>query len=125
MIHYAPKNIENFIEFLNSNYPTTKNVYVSVMHGYDCLDCGDDRVFAAYSHYGDVPVIITAGSKPKGLEDEPWVLEHHIAHEYCHHRQWCDSRDFDEEEAEKFAATAVATWAIRCEISDFQSIVSE
>lgn len=119
MIRFAKKEMSNFLGFLNCEYPTNKDVFISVMHDYDCLDIGNDRVYAAYKHTGKVPVIIVAGEAPADV-NMPWILEHHIAHEYCHHRQWCNNQSFDENEAEEFAQKAVASWISYQEIPNVE-----
>lgn len=69
---------------------------IHVMHGYDSLQAptGED-CFGCYIH-GDYEIYI-ADNIPTDQ------LFHTIAHEYMHYLQDIDGKDFDEEEANRFA----------------------
>lgn len=84
MIKFAPDHIIDFIDWLNKEYETSEPCYITVMHGYDCIQSENGTGWAAY-YPGDTPFIIVAGEWPEGC-DETFHYET-IAHEYMHHIQ--------------------------------------
>lgn len=124
MIKLAENRLINFIEFLNFNWPTREDVYLSVLHTYDSVQAGGERAWAVYGlPEGDgKPVIYIAGEVPEevkaeydGIDPEDIILED-LAHEYCHHIQNCEGRlseegdEKEETEAEEFATKAMDMW---------------
>ena len=125
MIKLAENRLINFIEFLNDNWPTEEDVYLSVLHTYDSVEAGGERAWAVYAvpEGESKPVIYIAGEVPEdvqkeyiGTEPKDIILED-LAHEYCHHIQYCEGRMPDEEddetaeaEATVFATKAMDMW---------------
>ena len=124
MIKLAEDRLINFVEFLNVNWPTEKDVYLSILHAYDSVDAGGERAWAVYGlPEGDnKPVIYIAGEVPEeikaeydGIDPEDIILED-LAHEYCHHIQNCEGRlsaegdEKEEAEAAEFATKALDMW---------------
>ena len=113
MIRFAGQDqFGAFVEWLNKRYPASEPVTLAVLPGYDCVadDDGTPGGWAAYTP-GD-RVIWCPGEPPQvdGLSQDE-ILEimlQELAHEYVHHLQACDGREFDEDEAERRAREMVA-----------------
>lgn len=121
MIKFAERKMLDFVNFLNWAYPTEKDVYLTVLHGHDCVEVGGEVAWAAYRVCGkSVPVILVAGevspevmfAAGKSQSDDPnEILFEDLAHEYGHHIQYCrGDADYNEEEAERFAKEAMSKW---------------
>jgi len=119
VIKLAENRLINFIEFLNVNWPTREDVYLSVLHTYDSVWEGEERAWAVYGvPEGDnEPVIYIAGIVPEEVQEEyvgtdpKDIILEDLAHEYCHHIQYCEGR-LPEEEDEK-AETEAAEFATK------------
>ena len=125
MIKLADNRLTNFIEFLNVNWPTREDVYLSVLHTYDSVEAGGERAWAVYAvpEGEGKPVIYIAGEVPEDVQEEyigvdpKDIILEDLAHEYCHHIQYCEGRLPEEEEdkkaedeAAKFATKAMDMW---------------
>lgn len=122
MIKFAERKMLDFVNFLNWAYPTEKDVYLTILHGHDCVEVGGEVAWAAYGASGGKsdPVILIAGevssevalAAGKGKDDGPdEILFENLAHEYGHHVQHCRSdAEYNEKEAERFAKEAMSKW---------------
>ena len=94
MIKTAPEYILRFIDYLNKNYPTKEDCYISFLHGEVCVEyinCSKCLSFAEYDKDSKILYIPTqypVGKTPKFLLES-------IAHEYYHHIQNCEGRLID------------------------------
>ena len=116
MIILVPGYIKDFADFLEREFPASKNVGLTILHGYDSIefDAGE-KAWAAYHAPEDtdgLPVIMLPGQVPEleEIDDPQEVILTDFAHEYCHHLQWSEGRLFDEDEAEAFAETALTKY---------------
>lgn len=100
MIRLSNKTISNTIAYLNDMYPSEQEVIIHICEGYDCVEINGQVGFGV-SHVPDSEneqfEIWIAGDMPDDL------LITTIAHEFKHFLQYCNSQEFDEDEAEKFA----------------------
>ena len=122
MIKFAERKMLDFVNFLNWAYPTEKDVYLTILHGHDCVEVGGEVAWAAYGVSGGKsdPVILVAGevspevmfAAGKSQNDDPnEILFEDLAHEYGHHIQNCRSdAEYNEKEAERFAKEAMSKW---------------
>ena len=123
MIKLADYILFKFVDFLNDKYPTSKDVYLSVLHGSDSVKA-DDGSAAGWAVYSPAKlngrgkdIILLPGEVPdiEGI-DENVILEN-LAHEYCHHIQNCEGRLKNnkkvETEAVEFDAMVMRRWLKR------------
>lgn len=122
MIKFAERKMLDFVNFLNWAYPTEKDVYLTILHGHDCVEIGGEVAWAAYGVSGGKsdPVILVAGevspevmfAAGKSQNDDPnEILFEDMAHEYGHHIQYCrGDAEYNEEEATLFAQEAIEKW---------------
>jgi len=119
MIKLTNSDILGFIAFLSIKYPTPDDVYLTVLHGYDCVEAEDGtKGFAVYSprfnNQMGKNIIMLPGEYPEegDIFNKITVLES-LAHEYFHHIQNCDvvlikeNSKKIESDAEKFAQKVV------------------
>ena len=93
MIHILDERTLRFIEFLNTKYPTSETVKLSVLNGYDALTSGEteDSGFAVY--IPPMRTIMLPTEVPENvvaLGDEALTRNfviHNLAHEYAHFLQ--------------------------------------
>ena len=93
MIQILDKRTLRFIEFLNTKYPTSETVKLSVLNGYDALTSGEteDSGFAVY--IPPMRTIMLPTEVPENvvaLGDEALTRNfviHNLAHEYAHFLQ--------------------------------------
>jgi len=105
--------LQSLIDYLNAHYPTEKDVVIVVLPGYDAVDDGQGgRGWACYDPI--TCVIWLPGEMPQldEMSDDEIrrVYYEHVVHEYIHHIQNCEGRDFDEDEAERRAREIVQAW---------------
>jgi hypothetical protein len=112
MIELATAKYHDLIEYINSLNLTSVPCQIVVLPDYDCIqDKEDDDVgFACYQPENFIMYV--AGMMPDipDLQDENEKLYYkliNIAHEYIHHVQNIQCRDFDEDEAEERACAIV------------------
>lgn len=96
--------IVDLVAYLNYDYPASKIATLVVVPGYDIVWDGQGGVgFAAYDP--EDRVLWVAGEPPEIEDAEPEELERFVlentVHEYIHHFQNCEGRDFGEYEAER------------------------
>lgn len=106
MIKFVNEEINKTVAFLNSEYPTQKDVFIHVCEGYDAIETPDGfgfGVFAKPESETEIPAIYIAGDMPN---DDFQIVET-IAHEYRHFMQWCNNEELSEEQAEDFAKEVV------------------
>lgn len=106
MLKIVNTEVDRTIKFLNENYTTDKDVFLHICEGYDTIEAPDGvgfGVFVKPEEEDDAPTIFIAGDMPN---DEFQIAET-LAHEYCHFMQYCNGKEFSEEEAEEFAREAV------------------
>lgn len=106
MVKFVNEEVNNTIAFLNSEYPTQKDVFIHVCEGYDTIETQDGcgfGIFAKPESKDEIPKIYIAGDMPN---DDFQIVET-IAHEYRHFMQWCSNKEFSEEQAENFAKEVV------------------
>lgn len=97
MIKMAPDYLLRFIDYLNTNYPTEQDCFITFLHGEKCVEYSHSDSekcvsFAEYDkHYRcmEVPTQYTNDKSPRFLLES-------IAHEYWHHVQNCEGRLIDE-----------------------------
>lgn len=102
MLKIVNKEIDETIKFLNENYPTNRDVFLHICEGYDTIETPDGvgfGVFVKPETLEDTPTIFIASDMPNG----EFRITETLAHEYCHFMQYCNKKEFSEEEAEKFA----------------------
>ena len=93
MIQILDERTLRFIEFLNTKYPTSETVKLSVLNGYDALTSGEteDSGFAVY--IPPMRTIMLPTEVPENvvaLGDEALTRNfviHNLAHEYAHFLQ--------------------------------------
>ena len=93
MIQILDERTLRFIEFLNTKYPTSETVKLSVLNGYDALTSGEteDSGFAVY--IPPMRTIMLPTEVPENvvaLGDEDLTRNfviHNLAHEYAHFLQ--------------------------------------
>lgn len=97
MIKIINDEINDFIEFLNSEYPKDESFYLHICEGHDSIQdpYTDSLAFGMFGRQNDECYV--AGD----LETEQILKT--IAHEYKHFLQKYDNVEFKEEEAENFA----------------------
>lgn len=104
--------LQSLIDYLNKHYPTTEDVTLVVLPGYDSVGFWDTRAWAAYEPLSKV--LWVPGDVPElpdlSMDEARQVVYEHVVHEYIHHIQACEGRDFDEDEAEERAQEIVRTW---------------
>lgn len=116
MIIIVPAYIKDFADFLNREYPASKDVGLTILHGYDSIEHeANGAAWAAYAAPEDgdgLPMIMLPGQVPEVDEigDPEEVILSDFAHEYCHHLQWSEGRPFDEDEAEAFVECALTRY---------------
>lgn len=111
MIEFAGQRLYGaFVAFVNKHYPTKQTVQLAVLPGHDCVLFHDGEVaWAAYDP--DEKVIWVADRLPEGEPDASELdLLMDVAHEYVHHIQNCEGREFCEDEAETRAEEMVKRW---------------
>jgi hypothetical protein len=111
MIKFADEKFSNFVKWLSKTYPTSQDVYVSVMHGHDSLQVEDCTSYGVYIP-DDNPVIFIPSDVPEGINIDSDIYRFEcFAHEYAHHIQNCENRleesEKTEKEAENFAKHSV------------------
>jgi hypothetical protein len=126
MIKFASDKILNFIDWLNKNYGVEKPVYITLLHGWDCLKTDNDQ-FACSSYsptlsYPDQPAMVVPADTPEEFDDIPDYTLECIAHEYYHHIQFCNgklSEESQDEDSEQ--ETEAGKWCIKIidEYNDF------
>ena len=93
MIQILDERTLRFIEFLNTKYPTSETVKLSVLNGYDALTSGEteDSGFAVYIPPMRTIMLPTEVSEHVvALGDEALTRNfviHNLAHEYAHFLQ--------------------------------------
>ena len=129
MILTAPSFITSFIKFLDNTYKANIPVYISFLYEFDCVETEEGTGFACYSPYDKsnkvsdktdrciiyLPLDVDMDTvKEFGYSSSEAFILFNLAHEYCHHLQFCRGIDiFDlhtelyEAEAEEFARDAV------------------
>ena len=113
MIILASENLARIVRLLETKYPAERDVYLTVLHAYDSV--GNDEHAEGWAVYltpesnKDKPVIMLPSKLPKieGVKLSEIDIFESLAHEYCHHLQWCRGTAFDEDEADDFAEKAV------------------
>lgn len=106
MIKFVNEEISKTVSFLNSEYPTQKDVFIHVCEGYDTIETPDGvgfGVFVKPENETEIPTIYIAGEMPN---DDFQIIET-IAHEYRHFIQWFNNEEFSEEQSEDFAKEVV------------------
>ena len=106
MIKFVNVEISKTITFLNSEYPTQRDVFIRVCEGYDTIETPDGfgfGVFVKPKSHEEAPAIYIAGDMP----NDDFQIVKTIAHEYRHFMQWCNGEEFSEEQAEDFAKEVV------------------
>lgn len=106
MIKFVNEEISKTVSFLNSEYPTQKDVFIHVCEGYDTIETPDGvgfGVFVKPENESEIPTIYIAGDMP----NDGFAIVETIAHEYRHFIQWCNNEEFSEEQAEDFAKEVV------------------
>lgn len=88
MIEIAPNYILRFIEYLNEEYPSKSDCYVTFYQGQECIKYlnaynNDCETFAEYSPTTKIMHVPTQYPTNKN----PRFLLESIAHEYWHHIQ--------------------------------------
>lgn len=106
------ERMQSLIDYLNKHYPTTEDVTLVVLPGYDSVAFGRARAWAAYEPASRV--LWVPGDVPEfpdlSMDEARQVVYEHIVHEYVHHIQACEGRPFDEDEAETRAQEIVEAW---------------
>ena len=113
MIRFAGQDqFGAFVEWLNLRYPASDPVTLAVLPGYDSIAGEDGKPMGWAAYTPDNRVIWCPGEPPQvdGLSDAEIkeIMLQHLAHEYVHHLQACQGREFDEDEAERRAREMVA-----------------
>ncbi len=106
MLKISNLEIDKTIKFLNENYPTDKDVFLHICEGYDTIETPDGigfGVFVKPETKDETPSIFIAGDIPS----EDFQIIETLAHEYCHFIQYCEEKEFSEEEAENFAKEVI------------------
>lgn len=106
MIKFVNEEINKTVAFLNSEYPTQKDVFIHVCEGYDTIETPDGvgfGVFVKPESKNETPTIYIAGDMP----NNDFQIVETIAHEYRHFMEWCNNEEFSEEQAEDFAKEVV------------------
>ena len=98
----------NFIKFLNGKHLTDKELKLSILHNYDCVNGGDDTGFAVYIPH--LKTIMLPTEVPEEVKDMKEFIIYNLAHEYKHFLQDVNSEEFDEDEANKFADEIVCEY---------------
>ena len=120
MIQILDERTLRFIEFLNTKYPASETVKLSVLNGYDALTSGEteDSGFAVY--VPPMKTIMLPTEVPENivaLGDEDLTRNfviHNLAHEYGHFLQdvglleGFDDETIIEKVADEFADKAIA-----------------
>lgn len=115
------QELQSFIDFLNHRYPTERDAVIVVLPGYDSVEVpGGGSGWACYDP--QTCVLWIPGEMPKIEELTPDECQRihyeHIAHEFIHHVQNCEGREFDEDEAETRAHEIVEAWLERGSVTD-------
>ena len=122
MIKLADFILFQFVDFLNDKYPTSKDVYLSVLHGNDSVKADDGSAgWAVYSPANvngtKKDIILLPGEVPDVEGANKNIILENLAHEYCHHIQNCEGRLKNnkkiETEAVEFAAMVMRRWLKR------------
>lgn len=106
MIKFVNEEIHKTIAFLNSEYPTQKDVFIHVCEGYDTIETPDGTGFGVFikpESENETTKIYIAGDIP----NDDFQIAETLAHEYRHFMQWCKGEDFSEEQAEIFAKEVI------------------
>jgi len=105
MLIPSTKPIEDFIKFVNSKKICEVPCKVVLLPDYDSIRNGDEMGFAAYDPFSKVMYVAGDLSGFKDLTPEEQIKEIllSVTHEYIHHVQNAENKDFDEEEAQRLA----------------------
>ena len=96
MIKIISKNIDALLQHLNQNYDTGQNVTIHILEESDSVQAPNGEIgFGVY--IPENAEIYVAAELPEEITLST------IAHEYKHFIQFSEGKDFDEDEAEKFA----------------------
>ena len=98
MIIYNNERVHRTIQHLNNNYNREQTVCIHIHEDSTCVESPDGEMgFAVFDT--EKQSIHVAADIPDAEINVPAM----IAHEYMHFLQWCDGREYDEEEADRFA----------------------
>ena len=98
MIKIAPEYIMRFIEYLNKNYPTDEDCYITFYHGEKCIEyiCKSCEQCISFAEYDKISKILYIPTQYPTDKNPKFLLES-IAHEYIHHIQNCENRLNDDD----------------------------
>ena len=97
MIKIISDEINDFLEFLNTEYPKDEWFYIHIYEGHDSIQDPYTESIAFGMFNRETNHCYVAGE----LETEQILKT--IAHEYKHYMQKCDELSFNEEDSEDFA----------------------
>lgn len=111
MVRTFPEWLQDAIDFVNREFPDDKDVTLTVLYGYSCVNTGepgDDRCgFALYNTESE-SIYLADFSKIKNAFDlsardaiETTIMN--LFHEYRHHQQNIYGLEINEDDAERFA----------------------
>lgn len=112
MLRIINDDIDDFLKFLDENYPVKQNVYIHICEGFDTIQepNTENTAFGMFGNNNDN--IYVAGDIP--MEQ---ILKT-IAHEYKHFIQKYSGQEYNEKEAEDFADRVYKEF--NCDIRKYQ-----
>lgn len=107
--------IESWFRWLIEQYPTENEPELTIAPSEYLSITADNENFAFGVFIPSENRIICLSNVPdEAKDDEEHCLFTTLAHEYGHHLQMMNSKDFDEDEVEGFAENAYAKWKSEC-----------
>jgi hypothetical protein len=114
VVKLCSDQVADFLKYINDLQMTNEPCKVVLLPGYQALEGDDDCGFGAYNPEQKTMWVVgdPAGEDIPADEKEDVICET-IAHEYIHHIQNIEGREFSEQEAERQAEDILARWLVK------------